>query len=160
MISAKFTKLEFFNIDQRTWIQVGLPYNQINALQKCVYKPYVKVSHSGISVGGRFGLNDKLKACEGMDLNVTANLYAHANKSGGSSAQYEVIVRDEIAGFYSNYGLNKDPPPNSYKDLTFANDANDEWGGNFDNLGALHAQLLAGRSKPESRYGNHPAEYC
>ena len=133
-------KLEIYNIDERSWIQIGLPYDQLNALSKCVYKPLVKAYYSDVSIGGRFGLGTHYNACEGQGnraIPIEASLYTHdhrGNVADSSSAQYAVRVNDEIIGFYSNYDpitriLQKDNP------LTFANTGNAARGGHFDDDG-------------------------
>ena len=133
-------KLEIYNIDQRSWIQIGLPYDQLNALSKCIYKPLVKAYYSDVSIGGRFGLGAHYNACEDQRDQpppIEANLYTHDhrdNVSDSSSAQYAVRVNDEIIGFYSNYDpitrrLQKDNP------LTFANTGNAARGGYFNDDG-------------------------
>ena len=133
-------KLEIYNIDERSWIQIGLPYDQLNALSKCVYKPLVKAYYSDVSIGGRFGLGTHYDACEDQRDQpppIEANLYTHDHRSNvadSSSAQYAVRVNDEIIGFYSNYDpntrkLRKDNP------LTFANTGNAVRGGHFNDDG-------------------------
>ncbi len=140
-------KIRIYNIDQRTWIQIRLPYSQINAIEKCLRKPLVKVYYSDISAGGRFGLGENLDACISQELinpplpepKIEASVYTHAkdlrfnSTAWGSSAQYGARVHDEIIGFYSDFpspagkGL-----PNSLQGLTFANnDATVKWGGQF-----------------------------
>ena len=129
---SKIYNLHFQNIDQRTWIQIGLPYDQINALQKCIDKPLVKVYHAGVSVGGRFGSGKTVSTCRDDDLSLGSEppaIYAHAEEGvDGSSAEYAVQARGIIDAFYSNFKHGPAPaPPN---ELTFANSDN-PWGGNF-----------------------------
>ena len=128
----KIYRLKFRNIDQRTWIQIGLPYDQINALQKCIDRPLVKVYHGGVSAGGRFGSGKTISTCRDDDLSLgpePAAIYAHAEEGvDGSSAEYSVQARGVIDAFYSGFKSGPAPmPPNR---LTFANSA-DPWGGNF-----------------------------
>ena len=127
---SKIYNLRFQNIDQRTWIQIGLPYDQINALQKCIDKPLVKVYHGGISAGGRFGSGKTVSTCRDDDLSLdpeTPAIYAHAKEGfNGSSAEYAVQARGAIDAFYS--GFKRDPPPAPPNELTFAN-STDPWGG-------------------------------
>ena len=128
----KIYKLHFQNIDQRTWIQIGLPYDQINALQKCIDKPLVKVYYGDVSVGGRFGSGKTVSTCRDDDLSFGSEppaIYAHAEEGvDGSSAEYTVQARGVIDAFYSGFKYGPAPaPPNR---LTFAN-SDDPWGGNF-----------------------------
>ena len=133
---SKVYELRFRNIDQRTWIQIGLPYDQINALQKCVDKPLVKVYQSDISVGGRFGTGVGINNCRDDDLSLgdsAAGIYAHGIAGReGSSAEYAVYARGTIDAFYSKFKRNQAPPPNPIQQLTFANnDATSPWGGHW-----------------------------
>ena len=134
----KIYKFHYYNLDQRSWIQIRMPFNQINALQKCIYKPLFKVYYSDISVGGRFGMGERLDACredKSVLSGIDADLYAHANKinTDSSSAEYAARVYGVIDGFYSNFKPPPDnTPPPSYKERTFANnDSNNIWGGHF-----------------------------
>ena len=140
----KIYKIRLYNIDQRTWIQIRLPYSQINAIEKCLRKPLVKVYYSDISAGGRFGFGENLDACINQELinpspPIEASVYTHAedlrfnSTAWGSSAQYGARVHDEIIGFYSDFpSPTGKSPPNSLKGLTFANnDASIAWGGQF-----------------------------
>ena len=136
-------RLHFYNLDQRSWMQIGIPFAQSNALRKCIDRPIVKVYHGDISVGGWFGKNATSNACRGEDPSSLINngkghIYAHAalRDAGnyGSSAEYAVYARDEINGFYSGYKRplkppSKVPPPEPPDRLTFANTTNDPWGG-------------------------------
>ena len=38
----KIYRFRFYNLDQRSWMQIGLPFAQTNALRKCIGKPLVK----------------------------------------------------------------------------------------------------------------------
>ena len=142
--SDKIYRFRFFNIDQRNWVQIGIPFDQANALQKCIGNPIVKVYHGDVSVGGWFGKGKLSKACRGEDPASLTNsqkgrIYGHAALVGdgnnGSSAEYAVYARDEIDSFYSGY--KKPPPypppvdpPDPANRLTFANSSG-EWGGFF-----------------------------
>ena len=127
----KIYLLRLRNIEQRTWIQLGLPYDQINALQKCTDKPLIKVYHAGVAVGGRFGSGTSISTCRDDDLSVpdpAPALYAHAALGDkGSSSEYGAYVRGKINAFYSNFERSK-PPPSPANKLTFAN-SNSPWGG-------------------------------
>ena len=130
----KVYELRFRNMDQRTWVQIGLPYDQINALQKCVDKPLVKVYQSDVSVGGRFGSG--INPCRDDDLSLgdpAPGIYAHGLVGlDGSSVEYAVYARGSIDAFYSKFKRGQDPPPDPIQKLTFANDnASDIWGGNW-----------------------------
>ena len=148
----KIYRFRISNIDHRTWIQVSLPFDQMNALQKCIFKPLVKVFYSDISAGGRFGLGETSDACRNQsDIDTPgtinyaghAGLYTHVlggppsdpNKivNDSSSAEYGVRVRDTITGFYSAFKRNPPAVPLSTKYLTFANANNPSliYGGNF-----------------------------
>ena len=132
----KVYELRFRNIDQRTWIQIGLPFDQINALQKCIDKPLVKVYQSDVSVGGRFGSGINVSNCRDDDLslaNPAASIYAHGLAGlKGSSGEYAVYARGAIDAFYSKFKRGQDPPPDPMQELTFANnDANFIWGGHW-----------------------------
>ena len=146
----KIYKLRFYNIDQRTWIQLRLPFDQINAMQKCAFKPLFKVFYSDISAGGRFGLGETSDACRNqIDIdapNITttyAGLYAHTigqrsqdsthftNVKDSSSAEYGVRVHDTVQTFYSGF-KNTLYVPTETKRLTFANpNVGPYYGGNF-----------------------------
>ncbi len=125
----KIYKLKLKNLDQKTWIQIGLPYDQINILQQCVDKPLVKVYHGDVSAGGSFGEGNSFRACSNIDLtpgsNNQGNIYAHAFKDYfGSSAEYGVYARGQIEDFYSGYKRGPpDQPPSPANQLTFANSA-------------------------------------
>lgn len=143
----KIYRFRISNIDQRTWIQVSLPFDQMNALQKCIFKPLVKVFYSDISAGGRFGLGETSDACRNQsDIDAPgtptyAGLYTHIlggppndpNKivDDSSSAEYGVRVRDTITGFYSAFKRNPPAAPSSTKGLTFANNQGLIYGGDF-----------------------------
>ena len=132
----KIYELRFRNIDQRTWIQIGLPFDQINALQKCVDKPLMKIYQSDVSVGARFGSGINIRNCRDDDLslaNPAASIYAHGLAGlNGSSSEYAVYARGEIDAFYSKFKRDQDPPPDPMQELTFANnDANFVWGGHW-----------------------------
>ncbi len=133
----KIYELRFRNIDQRTWIQIGLPFDQINALQKCVDKPLVKVYQSDVSAGGRFGSGINIRNCRDDDLSLATpavvGIYAHGQVGlNGSSSEYVVYARGTIDAFYSKFKGNQDPPPDPIQELTFANnDASFAWGGHW-----------------------------
>ena len=151
-------KLHFYNIAQGTWIQLRIPFDQINALEKCIRKPLVKVYYSDISAGGRFGLGDHLDACvRDNDLNkgigIDASVYTHGTgeinqKAFGSSTQYGARVHDEILGFYSNFPPSggKGPPKTSVKELTFANTLA-VWGGQFGGRGRCMPNYWRGANR-------------
>ena len=135
----KVYKIRFSNIAQRSWIQIGVPYDQINALQNCVYAPLVKVFYSDISAGGRFGLGETSDACRyqndvDLEQGVYAGLYGNirgrypGSIKDSSSAEYGVRVRDQILGFYSNFKPTAVPSTPTYS--TFANTTS-YYGGNF-----------------------------
>ncbi len=152
----KIYKLHFYNIAQGTWIQLRIPFDQINALEKCIRKPLVKVYYSDISAGGRFGLGDHLDACVNDDLNngIDASVYTHGTgeigkNAHGSSAQYGVRVHDKILGFYSNFPPSprgKGPPTISVKELTFANTVA-VWGGQFGGRGRCMSNYWRGANR-------------
>ena len=133
-------RFQFYNLDQRSWMQIGVPFAQFNALQKCIDRPLVKIYHGDISVGGRFGSHTTGNACLKDDLTSpppAAAIYAHVRAEGegsyGSSAEYGVYARGEIEGFYSKFKRGQDPPPNPTQELTFANnDATLAWGGGWE----------------------------
>ena len=135
----KIYHFHFYNLDQRSWMQIGIPFAQFNALQKCIDRPLVKIYHGDISVGGRFGSHTTGSACLKDDLTSptpAAAIYAHVKAEGegsyGSSAEYGVYARGEIDGFYSKFKRGQDPPPDPTQELTFANnDANLDWGGGW-----------------------------
>ena len=131
----KIYRLRFHNLNSPSWVQMRVPFAQINTLEKCVDKPLFKVHYADISAGGRFGLGQDIDACENQRDqsfdNLTASIYGYANKQGGSSVDYAAFAHDDIYRFYSKYPKNKTSPPNPYNQLTFANDNNDPWGGNF-----------------------------
>ena len=136
----KIYHFQFYNLDQRSWMQIGVPFAQFNALQKCIDRPLVKIYHGDISVGGRFGSHTTGNACLKDDLTSptpAAAIYAHVRAEGegsyGSSAEYGVYARGEIEGFYSKFKRGQDPPPDPTQELTFANndDPNFPWGGNW-----------------------------
>ena len=148
----KIYRFHFYNLDQKSWVQIGLPFAQYNALIKCVDKPLVKVYHGDVSVGGVFGTSNISRACREQDdaLQVTnpndnAHIYTHNTIPKDyspprsvpvdwptSSAEYAVYARGEIDAFYSGFKSAQPSPPNS---LTFANTTNDPWGGKL--LGEL-----------------------
>ena len=146
----KIYKLDLYGITQRTWIQIGLPYDQLNALQKCVEKPLVKVHYADVSAGGRFGMGVNINACSNAiddgtlsATNIEGGIYTHAFEGGssntyaegnGSSAEYAVRANDEIIGFHSNFKQNAVKPA-GYRLLTFANNSQNDWGGNFNDRG-------------------------
>ncbi len=130
-------RFQFYNLDQRSWMQIGVPFAQFNALQKCIDRPLVKIYHGDISVGGRFGSHTTGSAC--LKDNLTsptpaAAIYAHVRAEGegsyGSSAEYGVYGRGIIEGFYSKFKRGQDPPPDP-KELTFANNGTTLWGGGW-----------------------------
>ena len=124
----KIYRFHFYNLNQRSWMQIGIPFDQVNSLQKCVEKPLVKVYYGDVSVGGHFGTSTTSRACD-QAASGTANIYGQwvPNKeTDTSSAEYAVYVRGEIMHFYSGYKRGTDPP-DPHNKLTFANDGGD-WG--------------------------------
>ena len=130
----KVYRLHLRNIHQLTWIQIGLPYDQVNALQKCLDKPQFKIYHAGVSVGGRFGSGTSISTCRDDKLSLPSPapaLYAHADEGDeGSSSEFGAYVRGEINAFYSGFERSR-PPPDPVNRLTFANDGNPPWSGNW-----------------------------
>ena len=131
----KIYRVKFSNLNSPSWVQIRLPFPQINALQTCAHKPLFKVNHSDIAVGGVFGTQNDLNACPADALDsVQGNLYAHSNPVTkiGSSVRYGARVHDRVYGFYSNYKSTNDAP-STFKERTFANnDDTAEYGGNFN----------------------------
>ena len=131
----KIYRVKFSNLNSPSWVQIRLPFPQINALQTCVNKPLFKVKHGDIAVGGVFGTQNDLNACPADALDqVQGNLYAHSNPVTkiGSSVRYGARVHDRVYGFYSNYKSTSNAP-DTFKSRTFANnDDVAEYGGNFN----------------------------
>ena len=131
----KIYRVKFSNLNSPSWVQIRLPFPQINALQTCAHKPLFKVNHSDIAVGGVFGTQNDLNACPADALDsVQGNLYAHSNPVTkiGSSTRYGARVHDRVYGFYSNYKSTNDAP-STFKERTFANnDDTAAYGGNFN----------------------------
>ena len=140
----KIYRFRFFNLDQRSWMQIGIPFSQSAALQPCAKNPLVKVYHGDVSAGGWFVKGETSKACREEDADNLLNadegrIYAHASLVGegdeGSSAEYAVYARKAINTFYSGYKRPSLPPvetdpPDSPSRLTFAN-SDTPWGGNY-----------------------------
>ena len=156
----KIYRFRISNIDQRTWIQVKLPFDQMSALQRCYFKPLVKVYYSDISAGGRFGLGETSEAClDQADIDnhreTYAGLYAHEIGQwpqiiDSSSAEYGVRVRDDIRSFASGFKPNRIPP--SANQLTFANSFSGRlYGGYFGKSRCIPNYWRASADQPFDR---------
>ena len=135
----KVYRFRFYNLDHRSWMQVGIPFGQANALQHCTEKPLFKVYHSDLSIGGLFGIGSQSKACRNMKLtnNNDTDLYANGPDrdsvgSPGSSSEFALYARGEVNSFYSGLERGHSPPDTATvaRKLTFAN-SNSPWGGKW-----------------------------
>ena len=137
-------KLHFYNFNSQSWIQIKVPFNQINSLEKCVFKPLFKVNYSDLSAGGRFGTGQQTDSCASdEDRDVLSNAdpaktYGHISNKRGSSTQYAAYINDQVLNFYSKYPYPADrPPPNPAYQLTPDNQKV-SWGGYFKGVRCLH----------------------
>ena len=150
----KVYRFRFFNLGQRSWMQLGIPFGQANALQRCTEKPTFRLFHSDLSVGGLFGTGNQSKACQNDDLTQWGNDDLLANGpfdkkalgSPGSSGEYALYARGKVDSFYSGLERTRDPPKleSQVRRLTFASHhphppPQPLWGGKWDDrLRCMH----------------------